>query len=229
MRLPRVYCPQVGPEFHLEREEAQHLVRVLRLGVGDRFLAFDGSGQEVLAEILGTRPRVRARLLESRHPQVEPETAVTLYLALVKGERFDWAVEKATELGVSRLVPMATERTEVRVPGEERQRRWQRLATAAAAQSGRVRVPEVAAPLSFFRAIGEAARLERAVLLAPGGQPLAGPWGATLALLVGPEGGFSEAEHAAAASAGLATAGLGPRILRVETAALAALARVLQV
>ncbi len=210
----------------MDREGSHHLVRVLRLGVGDRFLAFDGSGVEGLAEIVDLKSGVRARLLESRYPAVEADTAVTLFLALVKGERFDWAVEKATELGVARLVPMATERTEVRVPGEERQGRWQRLATAAAAQSGRVRVPQVAPPLSFFRALGEAARLERAVLLTPGGAPLTGPWGATLALLVGPEGGFSEVELAAAASAGLATAGLGPRTLRVETAALAALARI---
>jgi len=227
VRLPRVPCPEVAREFQVDREASHHLVRVLRLGVGDRFLAFDGSGVEALAEITEARSVVKARLLESRYPEVEARTAVTLFLALVKGERFDWAVEKATELGVARLVPMATERTEVRVPGEERQGRWQRLATSAAAQSGRVRVPEVAAPLSFFRALGEATRLERALLLTPGAEPMTGPWGATLALLVGPEGGFSEAELAAADSAGLARAGLGPRILRVETAALAALARVL--
>ena len=211
----------------MEGEEAHHLLRVLRLRVGDRFAAFDGSGAEALAEIVAPGPPLRARVLEWRTPEVEAATAVTLYLALVKGERFDWAVEKATELGVACLVPMTTERTEVRDPGEPRRGRWERLATSAACQSGRVRVPRIGAPVSLPQAVQEASNASQGVILAPGGPPLAGPWGPRVALLVGPEGGFSEAELDLARSAGLAPAGLGPRILRVETAALAALARIL--
>lgn len=211
----------------VEGEEAHHLSRVLRLRAGDRFAAFDGSGVEVTAEVLASGAQVRARVLETRRPDTEAATAVTLFLALVKGERFDWAVEKATELGVARVVPLTTERTEVREPGEERRRRWQRLAAAAAAQSGRVRVPGICAPMAFPEAVDEAARSGRGALLAPGGDRLEGPWGAALSVLVGPEGGFSEGEVAAARAAGIAIVGLGPRILRVETAALAVLARVL--
>ncbi len=177
--------------------------------------------------ITQVRPQVRGEVLEVCTPGVEPAIRLTLYLALVKGERFDWAVEKATELGVSSLVPLITSRTEVRHPGEERRVRWQRLAVAAAAQSGRVRIPRIEPPLDFARALEEAADFEQAFLLAPGGTPLEGPWAARVALLIGPEGGFSGEEVVQARASGLVLAGLGPRILRVETAALAALARIL--
>jgi len=228
VRLPRVFCRGISSEVLLEGEAAHHLVGVLRLKPGSEFLAFDGTGQEALARILQTRPQVRAELLEIRRPQVESEVCVTLFLALVKGERFDWAVEKSTELGVSSLVPMVTRRTEVRQPVEERRSRWQRLAVSAAAQSGRVCVPTIETPLEFSQALDRACGFEQAFLLAPGGGPLLGPWADRVALLVGPEGGFSDEEVLLAQARGLVTAGLGPRILRVETAALAALARVLQ-
>lgn len=219
MRLPRVHCPLRDP-LVVEGEEAHHLSRVLRLRVGERFVAFDGSGAEVVAEVLATGATVQARVLETRHPAVEAPDEVTLYLALVKGERFDWAVEKATELGVARIVPLETERTEVRDPGEARRRRWQRLAASAAAQSGRTRVPEVAAPQGLAEALAAAPR--PAVLLAPGGGAFPDR---AASVFIGPEGGFSEAELQAAE--GVRIAGLGPRILRVETAALAALSLLL--
>jgi 16S rRNA (uracil1498-N3)-methyltransferase len=215
-------------EFQLDEEAAHHLVGVLRLKAGHEFLAFDGTGQEARARILQTRPHVRVEVLEICRPQVESEVRVTLFLALVKGERFDWAVEKSTELGVSSLVPMVTRRTEVRHPGEERRGRWQRLAVSAAAQSGRVLVPEIETPLDFSQALDRASGFEQAFVLAPGGASLSGPWAERVALLVGPEGGFSDEEVREAQARGLLLAGLGPRILRVETAALAALARVLQ-
>ncbi len=228
MRLPRVFCRGIASEILLDGETAHHLAGVLRLKPGHEFLAFDGTGQEALARILQTRPQVRAEILEIRRPQVESAVFVTLFLGLVKGERFDWAVEKSTELGVSSLVPMVTRRTEVRHPGEERRGRWQRLAVSAAAQSGRVCVPDIETPLDFSQALDRACGFEQAFLLAPGGASLSGPWAARVALLVGPEGGFSDEEVLEARRRGLLLAGLGPRILRVETAALAALARVLQ-
>lgn len=222
MRLPRVHCPLGEGEIVVEGEEAHHLARVLRIRVGERFVAFDGTGVEAEAEVLSVGPQVHARVLGTRRPDVEAPRDVTLYLALVKGERFDWAVEKATELGVARIVPLETERTEVRDPGEARRKRWQRLAASAAAQSGRVRVPEVAAPEKLPLALADAPR--PAVLLAPGGGAFpAHP----SALFIGPEGGFTEAEVEAARASGVQPVGLGPRILRVETAALAALSLVL--
>ncbi|MGI5843792.1 MAG: 16S rRNA (uracil(1498)-N(3))-methyltransferase [Candidatus Xenobium sp.] len=228
MRLPRVFCPGMTSEFQLNEEAAHHLVGVLRLKAGHEFLAFDGTGQEARTRILQTRPHVLVEVLEVCRPQVEPEVSVTLFLALVKGERFDWAVEKSTELGVSSLVPMVTRRTEVRHPGEERRGRWQRLAVSAAAQSGRVQVPEIETPLDFAQALDRASGFEQAFLLKPGGVSLPGSRADRVALLVGPEGGFSDEEVREAQVRGLLLVGLGPRTLRVETAALAALARIIQ-
>lgn len=230
MRLTRVYVrtplPEAG-EFSLEDDVVNHLVRVMRLQDGHTFVAFDGSGVEVLASLRTERKgRVAwGTVLERRFPEVEMKRQLTLYLAVVKGERFDWAVEKATELGVSRIVPLITEFTAVRPTGKERCERWQRLAESASCQSGRVCVPEVAAPLTFAEAL-QACAGEKAAIFVPESDPWredllddCAPW----SLFIGPEGGFSEAEVEQACEAGLLRVGLGQRILRVETAALAAL------
>jgi len=116
----------------------------------------------------------------------------------------------------------------VRHPGEERRGRWQRLAVSAAAQSGRVQVPEIETPLDFAQALDRASGFEQAFLLKPGGVSLPGSRADRVALLVGPEGGFSDEEVREAQVRGLLLVGLGPRTLRVETAALAALARIIQ-
>lgn len=221
MRRTRVHCALASEVLVLEGEEAHRLMRVLRVRPGDRFSAFDGSGVEALAEVVSVGTKVTARVLERSRPAVEAGLKVTLYLALVKGERFDWAVEKATELGVARLVPLQTERTDVRDPGETRRERWQRIAVSAAAQCGRVRVPRVEAPVSLSAVRGPG------FLLAPGGPPLVGPWPEEMSLVIGPEGGFTDDEVRQAEQAGLRVAGLGPRVLRVETAAVAALSLVL--
>lgn len=211
-------------ELALPGEVGHHLQRVLRRGEGDRFLAFDGQGAEALCELVAPG---RARVLQVRHPAVEPSLEVSLYLGLTRGERFDLAVEKATELGVARLVPLRAERSVVGPPGSGRQERWRRLAASAAAQSGRVRLPRVEEPVEFGPALEQARRCRRALLLAPGGARLEGPFSDSAALLIGPEGGFSPAEVEQARAAGLEVVGLGPRILRVETAVAAALALVL--
>lgn len=228
VRLTRVYVPEPLPrqgEFALSRDVANHLVRVMRLQDGEEFVAFDGSGVEVRA-LLHRRDKgktVWGEVQECAFPPVEMAAPLTLYLAVVKGERFDWAIEKATELGVARLVPLVTEFTAVRPTGRERLERWQRLAESAACQSGRVCVPRVETPVSFAEAI-ELERGQRNAIFVPRAPLVAesmavGPWN----LFVGPEGGFSPSELAVARQNNWLEVGLGPRILRVETAAMAAL------
>ena len=229
VRITRVYIAEPLPEtglFAIPESAANHLLRVMRLRDGQEFAAFDGSGVECTA-VLRWEPRERRAwgiVRERRRPQVELQRRLILYLAAVKGERFDWAVEKATELGVFEIIPLFTDYTVLRSLGRERLERWQRLAESAAAQSGRVAVPQIAAPLPFADAVRRAPG--RAVIFQPSGcKPGSLDLSAsdTWSLFVGPEGGFSEEEAALAEKCGLQAVGLGARILRVETAALAAL------
>lgn len=213
--------------FRLDDGTFNHLVRVMRLQEGQEFIAFDGSGVEVKARlILDNRCRVAwGEVVERAYPQVELERRLTLYLSVVKGERFDWAVEKATELGVYRIVPLLSEFTAVRPSGKVRCDRWQRLAESATAQSGRVYIPEVSQPLTFEEAVKECSDQPSVIFV-----PNSAPWTPELpytsrswSLFIGPEGGFSKREVELALKAGMIGVGLGRRILRVETAALVAL------
>lgn len=220
MRLPRLFAPISEPSFLLDEESAHHL-KVLRLRPGDRFLAVD-QGRDWLCELQRSG---RARVLESQDPRPEPRVNLQLHLAMVKGERFEQAVEMACELGIARLVPLQTRRTAVEQPGLTRQARWERIARSAAALCGRARCPEIASPQAFSEALEQAAT---GVLFAPGHPPLqALPPGDELSVWVGPEGGFAPEEVEGATRRGLTLAGLGPRILRVETAATAAVTLVL--
>ena len=229
VRLTRIFVADALPEngeFVLSPEAANHLVRSMRLRDGQEFAAFDGSGVECRAVLRWQQSDRRAWgiVRERSFPQVEMTRRLILYLAVVKGERFDWAVEKATELGAARIVPLLTEFTAVRSVGKERLERWRRLAESAAAQSGRVVVPGIAEPLDFkdaLRSVGD-----KAVIFAPSAPQLDGEIisaGSSWSLFVGPEGGFSESELTLARKNGVLEVGLGARILRVETAAVAAL------
>jgi 16S rRNA (uracil1498-N3)-methyltransferase len=229
VKLPRVFCSL--EELRLERGDDHHLRHVLRLKPGDRFVASDGAGREALAELLATG----FRLVEERSPAAEPGCQVWLLLALARGERFERTLEKATELGVARLTPLLTEHGVVRDPGDNRRERWQRLVREAAALAGRARLPHVDAPWSLDRALSEVDSATR-LIFSQGEASWPGWSGSSpdppgklgsVALLIGPEGGFSPGELEQARAAGWQAAGLGPRNLRVETAATAALALVL--
>ncbi|HLL70027.1 MAG TPA: 16S rRNA (uracil(1498)-N(3))-methyltransferase [Pyrinomonadaceae bacterium] len=168
---PEQFAPD-GATVALAREEASHLRNVLRLKAGDEVFVFDGEGREyvcvVAASESGGRARVERATLEVRG-QVEPERAespldLTLAVALLKGEKFDLVVQKATELGVWRIVPVVTKRSDVRVPREgrnaaaataDRVPRWRRIALEAAKQSGRARLPEIFTPVSFASLVEE--------------------------------------------------------------------------
>lgn len=212
-----------GQASTLSGAEARHAQQVMRLVVGDRVTLFDGSGDEFVAQICGAkRGELALQVLERRAIDREAARRLTLGVALPKGERQRWLVEKAVELGVARLAPLDVERgvAEATSAAVERMRRG---VVEASKQCGRNRLMEIAAPQSLADFLA-AAPTEGARLLAHPGDtaehPRAGRatevWAAC-----GPEGGFTEAEVARALAAGWTRISLGPRILRVETAALA--------
>lgn len=229
----RVFVPPErlgGAQVILEGEAFRHLARVLRAGVGDEIVVFDGRGTAIDARVLSVGRGTMALALGAR--QTVPAAAVEIALLQVvpRGERMDLIVQKTTELGVARIVPVLTGRSVAR-PSADRSRRWQTIATEAARQCGRADVPEVAAPLPLAEALAAADQgtgTARFVLWEeererPLRRVLDGAARAA-ALLVGPEGGLDRSDVALAQAAGFLPVGLGPRILRAETAAIIAVA-----
>jgi 16S rRNA (uracil1498-N3)-methyltransferase len=233
MRLTRVHVPQplaAGQRHTIEGDAANHITRVLRLRPGDPLTLFDGRGGEHEARVEGFRKgAVIVEVGDRSAAAVESPLSLTLAQGVSRGERMDWVVQKATELGVTRIVPVLTERTVVKLDAKQGERKllhWQGIAAAACEQSGRDRIPSVDVALTlaaFFGGVDSratrvllspAARLRVADLLRPEGD---------VVVLIGPEGGLTEAEQQAALEAGFVAVRLGPRVLRTETAAVAAL------
>lgn len=218
-----------GGEVVLPEALAHHALRVLRLRDGEVLVLFDGAGGEVAARLVVRGKTAVAVLGERSAADRESPLQVVLVQALATGDKMDWIVQKAVELGVAAIQPVQAERSVLRLGGERADKRvahWQQVAVSACEQCGRNRIPEVRP----VQALGQwlASHHEACnYLLAPGGvsgftdapRPSAG-----VHLLVGPEGGWSEAELAAADAAGCQRVSLGPRVLRTETAGLAALA-----
>ena len=239
MTAPRFYCPvplSVGACVDLPENAARHACRVLRLRVGDELTLFDGAGGEYAARIAEVgRERVSAELVHWRDADCEAPIRLTLVQALQAGEKMDLTMQKAVELGVSRIVPVASRRSVVRLSGERAQRRlehWRGVVASACEQCGRNRVPEVTALAGLDRWLGEpAAAGALRLMLAPGAaqtlNDLAIPApGGEVELLIGAEGGLAPDEVELAAAAGYLAVRLGPRVLRTETAGLAALAAI---
>lgn len=240
MTRRRFYAPPAafadgGAAVALSAEESRHLRDVLRLRAGDEAFVFDGEGREFLCVVAepGGRGGREARL-EVRAPAEpqRPESPLDLTLAvgLLKGEKFDLVVQKATELGVTRIVPVMTKRADVRLRDERdaaaRAERWRRLALEAAKQSGRARLPAVETPAGFdaFVAAAPRERESRLLFSERGGAGLdaaAAEPPASVCALVGPEGGWDDAELEAARARAWLLVTLGGRTLRAETAALA--------
>jgi 16S rRNA (uracil1498-N3)-methyltransferase len=233
VRLNRVHVEvPVGGRVQLDLHgtAANHVARVLRLRVGDPLILFDDAGGEYTASVAALgRDAVRVTVGEYQAVDRESPLQVTLAQGISRGERMDVVVQKATELGVRRIVPLLTERTVVRLNPTQtasRMRHWHAIAVAACEQCGRNRLPEITAPMTpqafLVSALPDGLRL----LLAPDGGMKVRDLTASRAvtLLIGPEGGLSDAERTAAQAAQFRGLSLGPRILRTETAALAALA-----
>ena len=214
---------EVGDVLRLPEKESYHVYKVLRGRVGDRIEVVDGAGRLFVAELLKGE---QASITEERTAE-DDEGAVTLYQSVPKGRHMDLVVEKATELGVGRIVPLGTERGVVRLEdGAGKVRRWRRVAEAAARQSLRLRIPKVEGGVSFLEAVREAGGSGVLLHNGPRLPPLEdGVLDSAVSLFVGPEGGWSEGELAYAREVGLALASLGPYRLRSETAGIAAVAR----
>lgn len=240
MRIPRLCVPgplSAGQEIALSSTAAQHVAAVLRLRTGAALTLFDGDGGEWSATLLSTDRR-GARVRVGVHDPIERESplAVTLLQGIARGERMDNAVQKATELGVARILPIAAERSVVQLGDERAERRvahWQAVAIAACEQCGRNRIPEVLAPRSLAACADAALPALRWTLEPTAARALPEAVAALrdpqterrgIALLVGPEGGLSETELALAARLGFEPLRLGPRVLRTETAGPTALA-----
>ena len=234
MSLPRIHCDQrLGPgaQFALAPEAAQHVGRALRLKTGDAITVFDGRGGEYEAAIQRIdKDRVEVKVGAFRDVDAEPRLRIGLIQGLPEADKMDWIIQKSVELGVGWIQPVVCDRSVVRLSGERAARReahWRRVAVAACEQSGRNRIPEVRPTLGFQSWIAVPATAPRWVL-SPSGDPVASksPADQELELLVGPEGGLSERELELALQQGCEAVALGTRILRAETAPLAALAAI---
>jgi 16S rRNA (uracil1498-N3)-methyltransferase len=232
--LPRFHVEGVGPGARIVFPEhsAHHAREVLRLRAGDAVLVFDGRGAEYEASLdRVTRQEVHARIHSAVAPRPESPLRITLALSPLKGDRMELVVQKATELGVAAIVPVITVRTDAAArPALKgtRQERWEKVASGAAEQCGRAVVPDVAPTTTLDRLLaepfgGSRLHLRETAGASPFATVLDSPPRALL-LLVGPAGGFEPTETLALQRAGFLAASLGPRILRSETAAVAAVA-----
>lgn len=232
MRVPRIYTEQaLGPNtaIRLEAGPSQHIARALRMQVGDALVLFDGSGGQYPASISAVDKKAVVATTAG-FDEIERESALAIHLgiAISRGDRMDWVIQKATELGVSRISPLLSERTEVKLKGDRADKKalhWRQVAISACEQCGRNRLPATG-PLQSLDSWVGGVRAQLKLVLHPTADPVAGPAVApdSIALLVGPEGGLSAVEVAAAERAGFHALQLGPRVLRTETAPLAAIA-----
>ena len=238
--ISRFHCPfplHPGATVQLPDEAAHHALKVLRVAEGDAAILFDGRGGQWSATLHPAGKRLRATLNAFDAQDHEPPVAVTLAQCLPSGDKMDYVVQKAVELGESRVIAIAAKRSVVRLSGERMERRvthWQNIAVAACEQSGRNHVPQITGivDLPQYLAQVQGDNEQRWICLpedTPGAIRLRDqvPPDGSVTLFIGPEGGFEEGEVLAARAAGFVPLRLGSRILRTETAGPAALAAIL--
>jgi 16S rRNA (uracil1498-N3)-methyltransferase len=219
----------------LPRDEGEHLTRVLRLGAGDTVSVFDGRGREFLARVATVARRdVQLQIVSRAEPAAEPAVALTLAQAVLKADKMDDVVRDAVMLGASAIQPLVTTRTEATVAGllkGARLDRWRRVALASVKQSRRAVLPEIRLPLTLETFLDEPPAALRLMLVEPSAsadvEPLSAiqkqPPPADAVVLVGPEGGWTDAECAAARARGVRLVSLGPRTLRADAVPVAAI------
>ncbi len=232
MRIPRIYTSQaltVGQQLELEERAAHYLAQVLRMKVGRQLRLFNGDGRDYQATISAANRRQLSCEITAAEDNAQRESPlqIELGIGLSKGDRMDWVVQKATELGATRIAPLYSERVDVKLDGEREQkkwRHWQQVMISACEQSGRSQLVDLAEPQPLASWL-QHCRADCKLVLSPHhhSQPQRDSAPQSIALLVGPEGGLSEEEVAASVASGFSSLALGPRILRTETAPLAAL------
>ncbi|HUE90894.1 16S rRNA (uracil(1498)-N(3))-methyltransferase [Pseudomonas sp.] len=229
MRLSRFFidAPLSVGQHELPEAQAHYIGRVLRHAAGDAVQLFDGSGQEYLGELIEVgKKSVRVELRESLLGMAESPLSIHLGQGLSRGERMDWAIQKATELGASQISPIVSARCEVRLKDERADKRmahWRQIAISACEQCGRSSLPRINPPITLEQWL-EQVEADLKLVLHPVAEPWAShPQPASLAMLIGPEGGLSEDEVQQAMARGFHAARLGPRVLRTETAPVVAL------
>jgi len=242
--MPRFYVPRpvsAAAHFNLPETESHHATSVLRLGVGDRLTVLDGAGGELEAELISTSRRSTQVRVLKRIQEPAPTHAVTLFQAVPKGKAMDWIVEKATELGAARIVPVLTERTVVQFDPREaaaKREKWLHTAIEAIKQCGSRWLPEIAAPVSLKHALsGHPYELMLVASLAESALTIRARVAEfrareqrlpqSIGVFIGPEGDFTTEELALIENAGGRPVTLGPRVLRTETAAITSLAIIL--
>jgi 16S rRNA (uracil1498-N3)-methyltransferase len=236
MSIPRFYCPSqlaIGAIVGLPDNAAVHACRVLRLEESDDVILFNGDGKDYLCQLLSIKKSEVAAIVTATQ-EIERESAlkVTLAQAISSGDRMDFTIQKAVEMGVTAIQPIASQRSVVKLSGdraEKRREHWQNVVISACEQSGRAIVPQVAAPLSLANWLGATPAFSLGITLSPTAtqtlQDLPKPTG-EICLLIGSEGGLTQEEIELAAAHHFTPVRLGKRVLRTETAALAALAAI---
>ncbi|MDT8410288.1 MAG: 16S rRNA (uracil(1498)-N(3))-methyltransferase [Wenzhouxiangellaceae bacterium] len=234
MRQIRIYTPgplESGSVIELDARATGHVVRVLRLRPGDSIELFDGHGKQASAELVEADRRAgcRVKILQWSDPAPESPLRITLIQALARGDKMDWIVQKSVELGVAAIQPITSARCEVRLDErriESRMRRWTEIMIGACEQSGRAWLPRLQAPVELKNLDPEPAC--RLFLQPQSEATIAGlelkPTSLALGLAIGPEGGWNETDLAQLQAAGFKGIRLGPRVLRTESAGIAAIA-----
>lgn len=232
MRIPRIHTDATltgGTRIELDENAARHVGKVLRMQPGQSLVLFNGDGMDYPATLTGVdKKRVTAELGEPQHNHLESPLRIVLGQTLSRGDRMDYAVQKSVEAGVSVIVPLVTERCEVRLKGDredKRLRHWQSVAISAAEQCGRAVVPEITPVMTLDQWLDYTRSCEARLVLhhrtRQALDSLDKP--ASVALMIGPEGGLNDEEITAAERAGFLPAALGPRVMRTETAPVAAI------
>lgn len=232
--MPRFYFPDslsVGAIVSLPDDVAHH-IHVLRLAIGETITLFNGEGGEYQATLSSVEKKRASAEIKTFSPrEAELPYTVMLAQALPEGSKMDWIIEKAVELGVTAIQPLAAQRCVVRLNAERAAKKtehWHGIIVAAAEQSGRNRLPHLAGPANLHDWLGQHC-LHRRILLSPRADQSLSNWARhhphqAVSLVIGPEGGFTEQEESAAIAQGAIALSMGPRVLRTETAGLAALA-----
>lgn len=233
MRISRIYVDRelnTDSEINLDEAASRHLCQVLRCKVGQKLVLFNGTGGGYTATILDADKRAcRVQISEFDPENRESPLKVTLGLAMSKGDRFDWALQKSTELGVHRIQPLITERTELRLNSERMQKKvehWKRLIASSCEQSQRNLLPALELPIPFDEWVSQSRQGLALILQPEANTDYSSEMTSNVdrvSLAIGPEGGFSQPEIDLAFSNGFVGMSLGPRILRTETAPVAAI------